>query len=98
MASPFVWYLAWRVMTVLWVRFRPDANRDSRPAGARFSRRKLLCGVAAGATAAVPGGLGVYATFVEPGRARVRRYTAPIQDLPAALAGSRLQAVFLADT
>jgi uncharacterized protein len=96
MATPFVWWVAWVVAKFALSRFRRRRRETPVAAQPRFNRRAFLTVSAAGTVAAFPGGLGVYATFVEPGRVKVRRYTAPIKDLPLSLAGFRL--IHISDT
>lgn len=66
------------------------------PAALTLGRREFLLASTTGAAMAASGGIGFYASLVEPSQLRIRRYEIPIAGLPAELEGLRL--VHVTDT
>ena len=92
---PLAWYCAWVVYSfVSELELQSADKRINRVPGTLtpLSRRDFLGRVSVG----VCGGVGAYATGLEPSRILVRRYTLPIRDLPEQFDGLRL--VQISDT
>lgn len=74
-----------------WRRRFPVSHADAgKNFGVYLNRREFLARSTAGATAAVTGSVGSYATLVEPARLYVREYTIPVKGLPAVFDNLRI--------
>ena len=68
----------------------PSEDGGVAPITRTLDRRDFLVRMTAGTAFTAAGGVGFYASFVEPSRLEVRRYEMPIRDLPAAFDGFRI--------